>query len=96
MRHLSAALLLALPAIAAAQTPSAADWAKARRVLSTTPLIDSHNDLPWTIRESKTAPMDVDAYDLRKTTPGMTDFARTRRECPPTTAPAPCGRGIWR
>jgi membrane dipeptidase len=77
MRYLSAALL-ALPLVAAAQTPSAADWAKARRVLSTTPLIDSHNDLPWAIRESKTSPMDVDAYDLRKTTPGMTDFARLK------------------
>jgi membrane dipeptidase len=79
MRHLTAILFIAVPAIIAAQpTPSAADWAKARRVLSTTPLIDSHNDLPWAIRESKTSPMDVDAYDLRKTTPGMTDLARLK------------------
>src|SRR5215213_10486777 len=62
----------------AAPAPSAADWAKALRVLSTTPLIDSHNDLPWAIRENADAPMDVDRYDLRKTTPGHTDFARLR------------------
>ena len=28
---------------------------------------------------SKTAPFDVDAYDLRQTTPGQTDIARLRR-----------------
>jgi membrane dipeptidase len=58
--------------------PSAADWAKARRVLRATPLIDSHNDLPWAIRENRAAPLDVDAYDLRKPTPGHTDLARLR------------------
>ena len=42
------------------------------------PLIDGHNDLPWAIRESKTAPRDVDAYDLRKHTPGHTDLQRLR------------------
>jgi len=70
--------ILLTPIVVAAQTPSAADWAKARRVLSTTPLIDSHNDLPWAIRSYKSAPMDVDAYDLRKTMPGMTDLARLK------------------
>jgi membrane dipeptidase len=79
MRHISAVFLIALPLVATAQpAPSAADWAKARRVLSTTPLIDTHNDLPWVIRESVTAPMDVEAYDLRKTTPGHTDLARLK------------------
>ena len=72
-------ILLAWPALALAQpAPSAADWAKARRVLTTTPLIDSHNDLPWAIRENADAPMDVERYDLRKTTTGHTDFARLR------------------
>src|SRR3954452_23472188 len=73
-------IFLAVPAVLAAQhpAPSAADWAKARRVLSTTPLIDSHNDLPWVIRERGKPPMDVDAYDLRKPTPGHTDFARMK------------------
>jgi membrane dipeptidase len=80
MRHFfSAAFVLSLPAVAVAQpAASAADWAKARRVLATTPLIDSHNDLPWAIRESATAPMDVEAYDLRKTTIGHTDLARLK------------------
>lgn len=50
----------------------------ARRVLRTTPLIDGHNDLPWTIRESATARGDVDAYDLRRRTPGHTDLERLR------------------
>jgi membrane dipeptidase len=52
--------------------------AHAKALLSTTPLVDGHNDLPWAIRESKTAPMDVDAYDLRKTTPHQTDLARMK------------------
>src|ERR1043165_2207180 len=78
MRKLSSAILVRSAPPAVAQTPSAADWAKARRVLATTPLIDSHNDLPWVIRENKDAPMDVDRYDLRKTTPGMTDLARLK------------------
>lgn len=49
----------------------------ARRVLSTTPLIDGHNDLPWAIRNAE-RPRDVEAYDLRTTTPGHTDLARLR------------------
>ncbi len=56
--------------------PSAADLERARRVLRSTPLIDGHNDLPWAIRESSKAPHDVEAYDLRKATPGHTDLAR--------------------
>ena len=80
MRHfLTAAFLVASAAAVGAQAaPSAADWAKARRVLTTTPLIDSHNDLPWAIRENADAPMDVDRYDLRQKTKGHTDFARLR------------------
>ncbi len=52
--------------------------AVAHRVLSTTPLFDGHNDLPWAIRESERAPRDVAAYDLRSRTPGHTDIARLR------------------
>jgi membrane dipeptidase len=79
MRLLSAAFVfLGAASLAAQPAPSAADWAKARRVLATTPLIDAHNDLPWAIRENADAPMDVDRYDLRKTTKGMTDLARLR------------------
>jgi membrane dipeptidase len=54
------------------------DLDRARRILSTTPLIDGHNDLPWAIRENKAAPRDVDAYDLRGHTPGHTDLDRLR------------------
>ncbi len=57
-------------------TPSDAMLAHARKLLRSTPLIDGHNDLPWAIRESKTAPRDVKAYDLRAKTTGQTDLAR--------------------
>ncbi|HSJ25827.1 MAG TPA: dipeptidase [Longimicrobiales bacterium] len=50
----------------------------ARRVLSTTPLVDGHNDLPWAIRQHEAAPHDVAAYDLRTRTPGHTDIPRLR------------------
>jgi membrane dipeptidase len=66
---------------AAAQTspPSSdATLAHARKLLKSTPLIDGHNDLPWAIREAKTAPRDVKAYDLRATTSGQTDLARLK------------------
>ena len=54
--------------------------AKARRVLSSTPLIDGHNDLPWAIRGSEVAPHDVEAaaHDLRASTPFHTDIERLR------------------
>ncbi len=48
----------------------------ARKLLQSTPLIDGHNDLPWTIRESEKAPRDVAAYDLRTQTTGHTDLSR--------------------
>ncbi len=51
---------------------------KARRVLDAMPLLDGHNDLPWAIRQDETAPFDVEAYDLRRTTSGHTDIARLR------------------
>lgn len=51
---------------------------RARAVLSRVPLIDGHNDLPWTIREYRAAPGDVAAYDLRGRTAGHTDLPRMR------------------
>jgi membrane dipeptidase len=66
---------------AADRSPPASDdphVAVAYRVLSTTPLIDGHNDLPWVIREYEGGPMDVLAYDLRRRTPGHTDIPRMR------------------
>lgn len=53
--------------------------AHVQKLLQATPLIDGHNDLPWAIREAKTLPMDVVAYDLNKPTAGMTDIARLRK-----------------
>jgi membrane dipeptidase len=51
----------------------------ARKLLASFPLIDGHNDLAWEIRQSATGPRDVEAYDLRKRTPGHTDFERLAR-----------------
>jgi membrane dipeptidase len=76
---LLAPLALPLGAQGPAKTPSSdAALAHARELLSSTPLIDGHNDTPWTIRENKLAPRDVEAYDLRKHTPHQTDVARMR------------------
>ncbi|UCC27151.1 MAG: dipeptidase [Gemmatimonadales bacterium] len=69
-------LCAALVAPGAAAQDRHAD--KVRRVLETTPLIDGHNDLPWAIRQSESAPRDVEAYDLRGSVPGHTDLARLR------------------
>jgi membrane dipeptidase len=85
MRLFAAAILVTIASTAVpsadaqSPTPTAADMARARRVLSTTPLIDGHNDLPWAIRENTTAPHDVEAYDLRKKVPGHTDLARLKQ-----------------
>lgn len=72
----------ATPPLTAQTTPAAIDaryLARAKRVLSQTPLIDGHNDLPWRIREDSIARGNVDAYDLRKRAPGHTDLDRLRR-----------------
>jgi len=53
--------------------------AHARELLAQVPLIDGHNDLPWTIRENPKAPGDVIAYDLRRRTPGDTDLPRLKK-----------------
>ena len=79
MRSLLLPLLATVPiATLAAQQPDPY-LALAKKVLSTTPLIDGHNDLPWRIREDKSMTRDVEAYDLRKRTPGHTDFDRLRK-----------------
>jgi membrane dipeptidase len=79
---LLAAVAAAAPALACAQARATPQddphLATAIRVLRASPLIDGHNDLPWAIRESKDAPHDVEAYDLRRATPGHTDLARLR------------------
>jgi membrane dipeptidase len=72
----TAPLLAATAAHAQAATDS--NMARALRVLRANPVMDGHNDLPWRIREDTTHPMDVDAYDLRKRAPGMTDLPRLK------------------
>jgi membrane dipeptidase len=52
--------------------------AHARDLLKRHILIDGHNDLPWAIRMAE-PPDDLEAYDLRRRTPGHTDLARLRR-----------------
>jgi membrane dipeptidase len=77
-----ALLALSIPCWLAAQAPPARPdpaLAHARKLLASTLLVDGHNDLPWTIREDPRAPMDVEAYDLRRPTPGETDLARLRQ-----------------
>jgi membrane dipeptidase len=74
------AALVTTPALADAQS-DAALRARVDRLLRATPLVDGHNDLPWAVREAgeragRPGLLDVDAYDLRKTVPGQTDFAR--------------------
>ncbi|HMN47120.1 MAG TPA: dipeptidase [Povalibacter sp.] len=70
-----AGLVVSQAAAAAERDPA---LERANRLLSKTILIDGHNDLPWAIRNDKTAPGDVDAYDLRGKVPGQTDLARLR------------------
>lgn len=51
--------------------------AKARALLSRTPVFDGHNDLPWVIRQNSAARGDVLAYDLTKVHErGDTDIPR--------------------
>ena len=51
--------------------------AKARALLSKTPVFDGHNDLPWVIRQNAAARGDVVAYDLTKVHErGDTDIPR--------------------
>jgi membrane dipeptidase len=61
-------------------TGEAEDLRQARALLARHPLVDGHNDLPWTIRKYRAAPGDLDAYDLRQTAPppGQTDLPRLR------------------
>jgi membrane dipeptidase len=73
-------VLAALPLSAQSASPAGDPYlARAKRILSETPLIDGHNDLPWRIREDSIARGNIDIYDLRKTTPGQTDLARLKK-----------------
>ena len=82
LRALLAVIAIAAAAPLHAQAPTPAsdpNMARALRVLRTSPVIDGHNDLPWRIREDTVHYRDVDAYDLRGRTAGMTDIERLRR-----------------
>jgi membrane dipeptidase len=73
-----------LPTILPAQqplrdAPLAQRVAHVRALLAKSPLVDGHNDLPWALREEKEKPRDVEAYNLRRPTRGMTDIARLRQ-----------------
>ena len=77
MHYFFSVLILLMPTLALAQDTH---MEKARRVLQSVPLVDGHNDLPWYIRSDfKQAPLDVEAYDLRRPTSGNTDLARLQR-----------------
>jgi membrane dipeptidase len=82
-----ALLLCALISLAAAAAPDERDFAaRIDRILTRTPLIDGHNDLPWEIRERFKSKLT--AFDLRGDTskipppegspPLMTDIPRLR------------------
>ena len=77
MRRFAAALLVAalLPAgLVAQDSPEE----RVRRILTETPLIDGHNDLPWAIRGYDDAPGSVVGYDISRRAPddGQTDLER--------------------
>src|SRR5512140_3261704 len=75
------ALVVTTPVVAQKAAAPASDqyMARALRVLRAHPVVDGHNDLPWRIREDTVHPHDVEAYDLRTRTPGMTDLARLKQ-----------------
>ncbi|HEX6627362.1 MAG TPA: dipeptidase [Gemmatimonadaceae bacterium] len=77
---LASLVLTAIPLAAQTQTQTNDVYlARAKRILRQTPLIDGHNDLPWRIREDSIARGDVNKYDLRRHTPGHTDFDRLKQ-----------------
>src|SRR3954449_689693 len=58
--------------------PSADLLARARTILTGSPLIDGHNDYPWALREHDPA-RDLDKLDIRQSQPGiMTDIPRLK------------------
>src|SRR5262249_55247801 len=63
----------------ASKSASADSYMKrALKILRASPVMNGHNDLPWRIHKDTVHPHDVNAYDLRKRTPSMTDLARLK------------------
>src|SRR5215213_8804264 len=61
----------------AAPQPDTRLISRARALLKQSPLIDGHNDYPWTLREN--AQQDLDKLDIRRPQPSiMTDIPRLR------------------
>jgi membrane dipeptidase len=73
----AALVCIACPALHAQKSDPYLERAKG--VLRSTPLVDGHNDLPWRIREDTLHANDIEAYDLRTHTPGMTDLVRLKK-----------------
>lgn len=69
--------LLLLPAPLAAQGEDAA-MRRARALLKAAPLIDTHNDVPWVIRNAAGRPRDVESYDLATRGSFDTDIPKLR------------------
>jgi membrane dipeptidase len=69
-------MLLAIPTVDA--QPDDAAMRRAKAILRTTRIIDTHNDLPWVIREKGTPPRDVESYDIAKRARFDTDLPRLR------------------
>jgi membrane dipeptidase len=69
--------LILIGSIGRAQTDDAA-LRRAKAILRTTPVLDTHNDLPWVIREKGTPPRDVEAFDISKRARFDTDIPRLR------------------
>jgi membrane dipeptidase len=76
-----AAILIAAPAFAADPQGDALDR-RVEHVLSATPIVDGHNDLPWEIREKYDfgrKPLDLNADTSRLEHPLQTDLPRLRK-----------------
>ncbi len=72
------AALMASPAVA--QDISPGTQARIDRILKATPLIDGHNDVPWTVRENHKSSVEGLAADSdKRASPMMTDMARLRK-----------------
>jgi len=68
-------LLTASPVLAQQEDPA---LQRAKAILSTSPVLDTHNDLPWVIREKGKPPRDVEAYDIAKRARFDTDLPRLK------------------
>ena len=83
MAHLPLAAVLGVLMIALAAAAPANDiYRRVERVLSQTPVIDGHNDLPWEIRQGYDnwrKPLDLDADTSKLPHPLQTDLPRMKK-----------------